>query len=57
MNEDYELFEWSGTTQKYSMQMKSIDTKLPPAKTIERGADAIRTYWNGKNLRKRKAND
>ena len=54
MNDDYELFVWDGTTTHYSNQMKSIDTKLPPVKTIERGADAIRTYWNGKNLRRRK---
>lgn len=53
MNEEYELFVWDGTTQKYSMQMKSIDKKLPPAATLERGPDSIRTYWNRKNLRKR----
>ncbi len=54
MNEEYELFVWDGTTSHYSNQMKSIDKKLPPVRILERGPDSIRTYWNGKNKRKRK---
>jgi hypothetical protein len=34
--------------------MKSVDNKLPPASVLESGANAVRTYWNNKNLRKRK---
>ena len=57
MNEDYELFVWDGSKTTISDRMKSIDKKLPPAVTLERGPDSIRTYWNGKNLRRRKTND
>ena len=33
--------------------MTSIDNKIPPVKVIEKGANAIRSYWNNKNLKKR----
>lgn len=52
MNNDYELFVFTGSC-KVSGLMKSIDNKLPPASVLERGANAVRTYWNSKNLRKR----
>ncbi len=50
---DFELFVFDGHCSKISTRMKSIDSKLPPVSVIERGSDAIRTYWNNKNLRKR----
>lgn len=53
MNDDFELFVFTGT-YTISGQMKAIDHKLPPASVLERGSEAIRTYWNSKNLRKRK---
>ena len=37
----------------YDVLMSSIDKKMPPASVLERGADAIRAYWNNKNLKKR----
>jgi hypothetical protein len=33
--------------------MGGIDKKLPPVNVLERGANAVRKYWNNKNLRKR----
>jgi len=53
MNEDFELFVYDGPSYTISPLMKSIDKKLPPASTLERGPDSIRDYWNNKNLRKR----
>jgi hypothetical protein len=35
------------------VRMRDIDKKMPPAAVLERGADAVRKYWNNKNLRKR----
>jgi len=54
MNDDYELFVFDGKVGGPTWLMKSIDKKLPPASILERGAEAVRAYWNNKNLRKRK---
>lgn len=35
------------------VQMGSIDKIMPPVSVLERGADAVRAYWNAKNLKKR----
>jgi len=51
--DDFELFVFDGKC-KVSGLMSVIDHKLPPASVLERGSEAIRTYWNSKNLRKRK---
>ncbi len=53
MNEDYELFVYDGPKTKFNHRLcpKTIDKKLPPAATLERGPDSIRTYWNGKAKR------
>ena len=40
-----------------TVSMKSLDNKLPPEAILERGSDAIRTYWNSKNKRRRVKND
>lgn len=50
---DFILFEYNGRKTIISDVMKSIDTKLPPVSVLVRGADAVRKYWNNKNLRKR----
>ena len=56
---DFVLFDEPYTIHSkvpHNTRMKSIDTKLPPDSILERGADSIRTYWNGKNKRKRVKN-
>jgi len=56
---DFVLFDEPYTIRKKmpcEVLMKGIDTKLPPASVLESGADAIRTYWNGKNKRRRVKN-
>ncbi len=35
------------------VQMAAVDKKMPPVSVLERGAQAVRNYWNQKNLRKR----
>jgi len=52
--DDFELFVFDGKLPSISNIMKAIDHKLPPASILERGSEAIRKYWNNKNLRKRK---
>lgn len=56
MNNDFVLFNEPYTIRKKmpcEVSMKSIDDKLPPDSILTRGPDSIRTYWNGKNKRKR----
>jgi len=51
--DDFELFVFDGKC-KVSGLMTPIDHKLPPASVLSNGSEAIRNYWNNKNLRKRK---
>lgn len=37
----------------YYAQMKAVDNRMPPVGVLERGANAVRAYYNAKNLRKR----
>ncbi len=53
---DFVLFDEPYTIRKKipcHVSMSSPDSKMPPAAILEKGANAIRSYWNGKNLRKR----
>jgi hypothetical protein len=38
----------------YHQLMSPIDKQMPPVGVLERGANAVRAYYNAKNLRKRK---
>ncbi len=53
INDEYELFVFNGSC-KISDSMDKPDPNFPPNTIIQRGSEAIRQYWNNKNLRKRK---
>lgn len=36
------------------VSFQNSDKHLPPDSVLERGAKAVRSYWNAKNLRKRR---
>lgn len=53
---DYKLFDEPYTIKKKipcHVNMSCVDRVFPPDSILEKGANAIRTYWNNKNLRKR----
>ncbi len=55
-NDDFVLFDEPYTITKKvpcHVNMTSIDSKMPPVATLEKGANAIRAYWNNKNIRRR----
>ena len=55
-SDEFILFDEPYTIKRkipYRISMDVKDPHFPPESVLERGADAVRTYWNNKNLRKR----
>lgn len=58
MNQEFELIEFGDADWKLPAKrrlrfwMSNFDAEM---KAIDRGPDAVRSFWNNKNLRKRRA--
>lgn len=50
----FELFVFDGHLPKISGNMQKPDKHFPPNNILGQGSKAIRSYWNMKNLRRRK---
>lgn len=53
---DFVLFDEPYTIHRkipYSVSFQNKDSHFPPDNVLENGSEAVRTYWNNKNLRKR----
>ncbi len=52
---DFILFDEVVVHKKYPrfVEMQRTDPHFPPNSILARGDQAVRSYWNGKNIRKR----
>ena len=57
LNEDFELFVFDGKLPSISSNMQKADEHFPPNSILSKGDEAVRAYWNRKNLRKRVKNE